>query len=102
MTPTNDTMCPTGGEPVLRDRVPSAKKLQTEHPGAARAGSGWRRADGHVGRRRRVCARRARLEPCARARQFHSHCLLNYKVILIKTVQPVLSSRLVEATTFVQ
>lgn len=67
-----------GGESLLRDSVPSAEGVQAEHPGAALAGGGGRGSDGHVGRRRGLRARRARLEPRARLRQLRTHCLLNH------------------------
>lgn len=70
----------TGSKLVLRDRVLSAEELQAEHLGAARAGGGGRRAHGAVGRRGGVRARRAGLEPRARARQLYTYCVSYYKV----------------------
>ncbi|GBP44376.1 Popeye domain-containing protein 3 [Eumeta japonica] len=73
---------PLGCELVFRDRVFGTEELQAEYPGAARAGGGGRRADGDVGGRGGVRARRAGLEPCAPAGQHCSHDLPYHKATL--------------------
>lgn len=62
------------------DRVPSAEGVQAEHPSDARAGRRGRSADGNVGRRRSLRARRAVLESGARARQLYTYCFSYNKV----------------------
>lgn len=63
---------------MLRDRVPGSERVQTEHLGASSAGGGGRGADGHVGWRGSVRARRAHLEPRNTTRQLHSYHILGH------------------------
>lgn len=67
---------------MLCNRISGPEEFQAEYIGAARAGCSGGRANGHVGGRGGVRARRARLEPCARARQFYTHFFSNNKVCI--------------------
>lgn len=67
---------------MLCNRISGPEELQAEYIGTARAGGSGRCANGHVGGRGGVRARRARLEPRARARQFYTHFFSNNKVCM--------------------